>query len=198
MSGLLTKNSNALKILMTEDLYILAEKKNEKQAASAINTDQALSNIHNRSVSETLKPEVANRIAPTPAQPEKNIVFNYLGENTKHFLILIGESEEMEIHPLKKETLLKIMSAKGMELRDLAVLNINQYPGVSYDDLLQFFSFNKLVLFGIDPQEISLPPHGINQLVQMESVKILYTYRMDEMISDTHKKREFWNIMKDF
>lgn len=183
---------------MTEDLYILAEKKNEKKAKSTDNTNHTLSNIHNQAVSETLKPDVVNRIAPAPLRRERNIVFNYLGENNKHFLILIGESEEMEIHPLKKETLLKIMSAKGMELCDLAVLNINQYPGVSYRDLLHFFSFNKLVLFGIDPQEISLPPQHINQLIQMESVKILCTYRIDEMISDTHKKREFWNIMKDF
>ena len=85
-----------------------------------------------------------------------------------------------------------------MELRDLAVLNLYQYPGVRFNDLKEFFSFNKIVLFGVDPQQIALSSQSANQIIKIEGAKILSTYSIDEMIKDTTKKREFWSVMKDF
>ncbi len=198
MSNLLTQNSNALRLLMTEDLYILPE--NEQLMVAK--TEQG-AEISSQKVNDIQVPEIpaaqAEEVLPQkPAEPEKIREFNYLGENNKYFLILINEPNQKDISSIQKETLLKIMSAKGMELRDLAVLNINQYPGVHYNDLKEFFSFNKIVLFGIDPRQISLPSQSSNQVVKQENAKILCTYSIDEMIKDTTKKREFWNVMKDF
>lgn len=198
MSNLLTQNSNALRLLMTEDLYILPE----TEQLIAAKTEQA-SEISIQKVNDVQVPEIpaaqAEGVLPQkPAEPEKIREFNYLGENNKYFLILINEPNQKDISSTQKETLLKIMSAKGMELRDLAILNINQYQGVHFNDLKEFFSFNKIVLFGIDPRQISLPSQSSNQVVKQENAKILCTYSIDEMIKDTTKKREFWNVMKDF
>ncbi|HEY1061407.1 MAG TPA: hypothetical protein VGE44_06960 [Daejeonella sp.] len=198
MSNLLTQNSNALRLLMTEDLYILPE---NEQLISA-KTEQA-SEISSQKVNDIQVPEIpalqSKEVLPQKAaEPEKIREFSYLGENNKYFLILFNEPNQKDISSTQKETLLKIMSAKGLELRDLAVLNINQYPGVNYTDLKEFFSFNKIVLFGIDPRQISLPSQSSNQVVKQENAKILCTYSIDEMIKDTMKKREFWNVMKDF
>jgi hypothetical protein len=198
MSNLLTQNSNALRLLMTEDLYILPE--NEQLIPAK--AEQA-PEISSQKINEIKVPEIpaqqAKEILPQKAvEPEKIREFSYLGENNKYFLILFNEPNQKDISSTQKETLLKIMSAKGLELRDLAVLNLNQYPGVNYTDLKEFFSFNKIVLFGIDPQQISLSSQSSNQVVKLESVKILCTYGIDEMINDTTKKREFWNVMKDF
>ncbi len=201
MSNLLTKNSNALRLLMTEDLYILPENKqpipNKVEQSSEINSQKA-SEVPDLPVSK-IPVQVLEEVPPQKtAEIEKTKAFNYLGENNKYFLILFNEPNQKDISNIQKETLLKIMSAKGLELRDLAVLNLNQYPGVNYTDLKEFFSFNKIVLFGIDPQQISLSSQSSNQIVKLESAKILCTYGIDEMIKDTTKKREFWNVMKDF
>jgi hypothetical protein len=184
---------------MTEDLYILPEKEEVQSITNAPNSE-----INNQVVSTS-----AQLVAEAPVENSKELIettvpdktikeFNYLGENNKYFLILFDEPTQKDIGSIQKETLLKIMSAKGMDLRDIAVLNLFQYPGVRFDDLKEFFSFNKIVLFGIDPQQIALSSQSANQVIKVEGTKVLSTYSIDEMIKDTTKKREFWNIMKDF
>jgi hypothetical protein len=196
MSNLLTQNSNALRLLMTEDLYILPE--NEQLIPTKAEQAPEISSQKVNDVQEIPAPQAEEVLPQKAVEPEKTREFNYLGENNKYFLILFNEPNQKDISSIQKETLLKIMSAKGLELRDLAVLNLNQYPGVNYTDLKEFFSFNKIVLFGIDPRQISLSSQSSNQVVKLESAKILCTYSIDEMIKDTTKKREFWNVMKDF
>lgn len=198
MSNLLTQNSNALRLLMTDDLYILPENEQlipaKAEQAPEINSQK----VNDIQVPQIPAPQAKEVLPQNAAEPEKIREFNYLGENNKYFLILFNEPNQKDISSTQKETLLKIMSAKGLGLRDLAVLNLNQYPGVNYTDLKEFFSFNKIVLFGIDPRQISLSSQSSNQVVKLENAKILCTYSIDEMIKDTTKKREFWNVMKDF
>jgi hypothetical protein len=199
MSNLLTQNSNAIRLLMTEDLYILPEKEQVQKINAASHPE----------INDKVADAYAQTVVGIPVQESKELIektvktkalkeFTYLGENNKYFLILFNEPNQKDISSIQKETLLKIMSAKGLELRDLAVLNIHQYPGVQFDDLREFFSFNKIVLFGIDPQQIALSSQSANQVIKIESAKVLSTYSIDEMIKDTTKKREFWNVMKDF
>jgi hypothetical protein len=184
---------------MTEDLYILPEKEQVQKINAASHPE----------INDKVADAYAQTVVEIPVQESKELIektvktkalkeFTYLGENNKYFLILFNEPNQKDISSIQKETLLKIMSAKGLELRDLAVLNIHQYPGVQFDDLREFFSFNKIVLFGIDPQQIALSSQSANQVIKIESAKVLSTYSIDEMIKDTTKKREFWNVMKDF
>jgi hypothetical protein len=129
---------------------------------------------------------------------KKSLEFTYIGENNKYFLILIDDSTYKEINPIHKETLLKIMTAKGLVLRDLAVLNLNLFPNANVNELKEFFSCSKLVLFGINPQRISLPSISSNKVENHLNIKLFSTYSIDEMINDVNKKKEFWAIMKDF
>ncbi len=199
MSNLLSQNSNALRLLMTEDLYIIYE----KEQVQIINSEpqpeinKKLDSISDQAVANELVQE-PKELIEMPVTSETTREFSYLGENNKFFLILFNEPNQKDISSIQKETLLKIMSAKGMELRDFAVLNLYQYPGVRFDDLKEFFSFNKIVLFGVDPQQIALSSQSANQIIKIEGAKILSTYSIDEMIKDTTKKREFWSVMKDF
>lgn len=177
MSNLITKDSRALSMLMTEDLYILSEQ---------------------GSVIPTQAEKAIEVLAEKTVEPATVREFFYQGENNKYFLILFDNPNHKEMSMLHKETLLKIMSAKGLELRDLAIMNLNQFRGVGFVELKEFFSFNKIVLFGIDPQRIKVPELSINKIEKLEGAKILCTFGIEEMINDTIKKREFWNVMKDF
>lgn len=179
MPNLHTRNTHALRLLMTDDIYILTEKDKPFSAA----------------ISDENPPE--ELIQPTE-EINKAKEFSYLGENNKYFLILFDDNSRNEISSLHKETLMKIMSAKGLELRDLAILNLAQYPEVNFIELKEFFSCSKIVLFGIDPQRLALPAISTNQSEKSREVKVLATFSIDEMISDTTKKREFWNVMKEF
>ena len=174
---LITNDTNALKLLMTDDIYIINE--NDVQASAPI---QAFSiEVKQESVTEN----------PT-------IEFTYLGENNRYFLVLVDDKTHKELNSIHKEMLLKIMLAKGLELRDLAIVNLNQYPKVSFTDLKQFFSCNRLVLFGMDPQQIALPALKVNLPEKYMDVRILASFSLDEMSSNTDKKRQFWAVMKGF
>lgn len=195
MSDLLVKDTNALKFFMTEDLYFLPEKEEQKPSEKD----------ENAPVIEPLVRQEAILAENTEATPEeikvstkKEINFSYIGENNKYFLILIEDKKNAEISTTHKETLLKIMSAKGLEMRDLAILNLDKHPDVSFSDLKTYFSCKRIALFGIDPKRISLPSMSSNKIENYMDVKILATFSIDEMINDVAKKKEFWAVMKEF
>jgi hypothetical protein len=197
MSTLHTNEFNALRLLMTEDIYIL-----DQQSVSSENGIKIEKPTVDEKVfiaEKTVMPEIPVAIpVPDSAEIKKPKEFLYLGENNKYFLILIDDTKNREINSLHKETLLKIMSAKGLELRDLAILNLDQFPGTNITELKEFFSCSKMVLFGINPQRIALPGISSNKVESHANVKLFSTFSIDEMISDVTKKKEFWAIMKEF
>ena len=201
MSTLHSKEFNTLSLLLTEDIYII-DKKAVPQADKPLESEK---------IQVPEKTEQAEKPLSTPSpsivpiqksaeivEPKKAQEFNYIGENNKYFLILIDDASAKEISATHKEMLLKIMAAKGLELRDLAVLNLHLFPDTKIQELKEFFSCNKLVLFGINPQRIALPSISSNQVENHYSIKLFSTYSMDEMINDVNKKKEFWAVMKDF
>lgn len=192
MSTLHTNEFNAIRLLMTEDIYIL-DQKNSIKTEKPIESEKAVQ------AERTMLPEIpAAAPVPKPVEIKKAKEFTYLGENNKYFLILIDDTKNREISSLHKETLLKIMSAKGLELRDLAILNLDQYPDISISELKEFFSCSKLALFGINPQRIAIPGISSNKVENHANVKLFSTFSIDEMMSDVIKKKEFWAIMKEF
>lgn len=169
-------------MLFTDDLYLIDE---SPKALSA----QPVKKEPIIKPDETIQSEV--NVSP-------GTDFEYLGDNNKYFLILIEDKIHTRMNPAHQEMLLKIMGAKKLELRDLAILNINRYPEIKFDALKNFFSCNRVVLFGVTPAQIGLPAAGINKASSAGSIKILPTYSLEEMRNNDDKKREFWNVMKNF
>ena len=197
MSTLHTNEPNALRLFMTEDIYILNQQPVSSENDIKIEKPTAAEKVF--IAEKTVMPEMPVAIpVPDSAAIKKPKKFSYLGENNKYFLILIDDPKNSEINSLHKETLLKIMSAKGLELRDLAILNLDQFPGTNITELKEFFSCSKMVLFGINPQRIELPPISSNKVENHANVMLFSTYNIDEMINDVTKKKDFWAIMKEF
>ena len=197
MSSLHTNEFNALRLLMTEDIYILEQK--PASSENTISTEKLIEPEKDLVAEKSVMPQIPVAIpVPDSEEIKKPKEFTYLGENNKYFLILIDDTKNREISSLHKETLLKIMSAKGLELRDLAILNLDQFPDTTITELKEFFSCSKLALFGINPQRIALPGISSNKVENHANVKLFSTFSIDEMISDVTKKKEFWAIMKEF
>jgi len=197
MSTLHTNESNALRLFMTEDIYILDQQPVSSENEIKIEKPTAAEKVF--IAEKTAMSEIPVAIpVPDSAVIKKPKEFSYLGENNKYFLILIDDAKNKEINSLQKETLLKIMFAKGLELRDLAILNLDQFPGTNITELKEFFSCSKMVLFGINPQRIELPPISSNKVENHANVMLFSTYNIDEMINDVTKKKDFWAVMKEF
>lgn len=179
MNSLKTTNPLALQYLMTEEMYAVAEDlQNPVAEISPIISP----------VVEEVKPALE-----VSAEPE---YFDYLGENNKYMLIIINEVAHKNMQPKQLEALLNILKAKKMELKDVAILNFNNYPGVSFAALKKFFACNAIVIFGVNPAEMKIEAVQSNQITSHQETKILATYSFDEMMADTDKKRIFWNEMK--
>lgn len=188
MSNLLSHNQAALKMLFTEDIYWIPESGSLATAQPDVITEVKMESPV-KPVEVSKDPEVKIS-APTD--------FEYLGENNKYFLVLIDDKIHTRINPVHQEMLLKVMSAKKLELRDLAILNVSRYPGLKFNDLKSFFSCSRILLFGVSPAEIGIPPVKANSIASAGTVKVLATFGLEEMRNDADKKREFWNVMKNF
>jgi hypothetical protein len=178
MEKLITHNSTALRFLMTEDLYVFD--------APVSQAGNPVADVKTEPVPEVKKEE------------QQKLSFDYLGENNRYFLILVDDPSQPVLNTPHKEMLMKIMAAKKLELRDLSIVNLAKYPGATFDDLKNFFTCSKLALFGVAPQRIGLPPLSANTPEKHLETRVLATFGLEEMSSNTDKKREFWNVMKDF
>ncbi|NEU10055.1 hypothetical protein GZH53_17145 [Flavihumibacter sp. R14] len=177
MSSLISQNPASLKMLFTEDIYLI---QNEKHA-----------------------PVIPAAVIPVeaPAKPESDLQassFEYLGDNNKYFLILHDDKIHTRMNPVHQEMLLKVMAAKKLELRDLAIVNISRYPDVKFDSLKNFFSCTRVVLFGVQTSDIGLAALKLNKEQSAGNVRVLATYSLEDMRNSADKKREFWNVMKSF
>ena len=165
MSALKITDPLALRLLMTDDLYLIDE-------------------------------QVKHSSVVAEPEPQESISFNYSGENNKYLLILVNEENSSILNAADLESLTAILTAKKLELRDVAIVNKHHYPASDFMQLKQFFSCSKLVLFGINPREIGLPDIGNNEVINHENTKVMATYSFKEMLNDIAKKRLFWNEMK--
>ncbi|MFM6975556.1 MAG: hypothetical protein ACKOW2_01750 [Sphingobacteriaceae bacterium] len=135
-------------------------------------------------------------IEPLAKTPKAD--FDYFGENNRFFLLLVDEPGHKYLEPANQEMLAKILQAKGMEFKDVAVLNINRYSEVQFADLKSFFSCSRICIFGVSPQQLGLPSLPSNEAGNYEEVKMLATFSLTEMQHTQHKKVAFWNAMKNF
>jgi hypothetical protein len=170
MSELISRNPKTQSLLFTEELYQIKSVKNEV----AVN-----------------HPEPKSSRAPV-------FNFDYLGENNRFFLLLVDEPQQQYLDSVHCEALSKILQAKGLELTDVAIWNLQHAPDMDFGRLKDFFSCSKICLFGIDPQRLQLPAFPTNEPTAHEDVKVLTTFGLQELLQTQHKKVAFWNAMKDF
>ncbi len=169
MSELLTTDAKALQLLFNEELYQIAP-----QAVVEVVSSVPIS-------------------APVEV-PE----FNYLGDNNRFFLLLVNEPGETHLEKSNLEVLQKILMAKGLELKDVAILNLSHHPEIGIETLKSYFSCSRLCLFDIAPAQLGLPELPSNEPGLFGELKVLATFSLKELQQTQHKKVAFWNAMKNF
>lgn len=182
MSTLKTLHPLALQLLMTEDLYTLGG----EEATTAPTRPEPLS-------AHTEAEGVAAQENPAKAEPP---FFEYLGENNKYILVLVHEPAHAILGPKELETLANILKGKKQEIKDVAVVNLNNYPSASFTALKSFFACNSIIIFGVNPAQVGIEGIQANQISSYQGTKILATYSIAEMLNSVDKKRTFWEEMK--
>ena len=194
MNSIQTQNPIALSLLINEDIYRIPEPAENIDLAVADDTENVVVESHENKVLITEKLPIVVLSEPIIVKP----AYKYIGENLKSILILVNE---LETDILKKEDLLalnKMLAARKLEQKDVAILNIHKNTHLTFQELKDFFGFNKLLLFGINPADLGISGMVANQICTFQNTQVLGTWHIKQMQTDEKKKLTFWTEMKKF
>lgn len=199
MSVLRTSDPIALRLLFSDELYLVDNiHEQNNSAAQILRTSEAAEIVEIPDAHKAPEMPVVPEVVKVPEVPKSTElpVFNYLGENNKYFLLLVNQPGNAILNAKDLESLTSILTAKKFEVRDVAIMNLNKYPGITFEMLKAYFVNTRLVLFGVTPESLQLPAMPANKITTYQGVKILPTFSFEEMTADPSLKRIFWNEMK--
>ncbi len=132
-------------------------------------------------------------VEETPA-----LVFKYLGGHKKQYLVITHyrESDFMsDAHLTALESTLKRL---GYGLDDTAIFNLANYPEAQFEQVIDFFKPQKMLILGNQalPPAVGAVYQNKPQLVG--SIRTLFTFSFKEMMDSVQNKKEFWEAMKLF
>jgi len=192
---LLSTNSAVLTTLLGSDVYHISEATSQLEQAGIIANEPTL-----EKQAITAEPSVASAKATTISSDQTPSIlnYNYLGENNKYILILIDQPLKNEIIAAKDLLLLeKTLAALKLELRDVAIVNLQQCEELHFKSLKEFFSCNKVLGFGIELAKIGIEKEvAINTVFRIEDCPFLLASSLEELSNNQAQKVIWWSAMK--
>jgi hypothetical protein len=186
---LLSTNSAVLTALLGSDVYHISEATSQLEQAGLIANESTVA-----------KQEIASEqvVIRSTEQALKTVHYNYLGENNKYILILIDQPLKNEIIAAKDLLLLeKTLAALKLELRDVAIVNLQQCEELHFKSLKEFFSCNKVLGFGIELAKIGIEKEvAINTVFRIEDCPFLLASSLEELSNNQAQKVIWWSAMK--
>ena len=204
MNNLQSDDLMALSFLINEEIYVIKDEVNNK-LKTVIDTKNETVIEQTSIVIEKPKPietKSENIVDQIPA--DKNIEksqttdYKYLGENNKYILVVVKEPSFDFLKQDDLGFLLKILAAKKLELKDVAIINTDKYLSLNFDDLKAFFAFSKVITFGINPQILQIEDAVANKKSIFKETQILVTWSLAILQQDEKKKAIFWDMLKSF
>jgi DNA polymerase III psi subunit len=200
LNNMKVDNPGAFRFIMQDELYLLPEDKVAQPGPFVREPVSTPAPAAETPLAKPLEPVAASQtVAITlPPQPIKTPEpsFNYVGNNNKHFLILVNYQSEEFIAPAHLAALENILKRKDLALDDVAIFNVNKYQPITITKIAELLKPSKMVIMGKDalPQGIGNLP--LNSPVQGKKTHVLYSFSFDEMMSSNENKKAFWDQMK--
>lgn len=171
MSRLLTRNPIALRFLMSETIFSSAIEKVQPENIpidnELIKTDSSLSDNN-----------------------QADLLFR--GSNERNILFLVQNQEQEYFSFEAEDAFLKTLAALKLSLKDVAVIN-QRIVEKSVDEVKKVMKPKVcIVCEGENTANQSI----FNQIIEVDGIACLHTYSFEEMLTDTNKKRSFWNAIK--
>lgn len=122
--------------------------------------------------------------------------FNYEGKNKKKFLILTHYPDHEAIYAPHFTALEAILSRKGYQPDDVAILNMAKNVA-DINAISEHFAPEKLLILGQNAVPAGLPSLEFNRLQAIAFCNTLLSFCFDDMMENTDNKRAFWEQMKN-
>ncbi len=138
-------------------------------------------------------------VATVAAKPiaEETITWKSLGNNQRNILIIVKNSDAVYLPDNELAFLTGILGACKLNLADVAILNLQNYPDASYKELTHFFKSKIALLFDIEPASFGLPmsfPHY--QIQPFANNSFLYSPSLKNLENDKVEKSKLWVCLK--
>lgn len=143
------------------------------------------------------KPDNQQTPAPQP-QPETvtpKPVFNYLGANKKHFLVLTHYPNNDFIADDHLAALESVLGRKNHSREDVAILNVAKNNS-EYRELLFHFKPQTILVLGQPAIPAGIDQPKFNRVEKHDGITLLYTFDFDAMMSNVDNKKAFWEQVK--
>jgi len=168
------ESGQALRFILQDEIYLLNEDK-----------------------SNYVKP--GNQQIPTPqSQPETvtpKPVFNYLGANKKHFLVLTHYPNHDFIADDHLAALESVLGRKNHTRDDVAILNLAKNSS-DYANLLAHFEPQTILILGQQAIPVGINQPEFNKAGKQDNITVLYTFAFDAMMNSVDNKKAFWEQVK--
>jgi len=166
MAEQITRDTEALKLFFTEDIFLVPN------------------DVH---------PVVKTTIV-TP--PPAVIAYPSIGQNKRKVLILVNGAEYPESTTTGVALLWNIVKAIKLDPNDVAVFNYSDYPNLSLEDLQTYFQPQLLISFGIESTALSLSPQPLQVLVGLEKMNAIFSLTLQGLDEDINSKKLLWKSLQ--
>jgi hypothetical protein len=191
---LISTDSAVLTALLGSDVYHISEATSQLEQVSLIAKEPNIEKVIAAEPANASTQEILRSTAEAPTTAH----YNYLGENNKYILILVDQPLKNEIIAAKDLLLLeKTLAALKLELRDVAIVNLQQCEELHFKSLKEFFSCNKVLGFGIELAKIGIEKEvTINTVFRIADCPFLLASSLEELSSNQAQKVIWWSAMK--
>ncbi|RCH55571.1 hypothetical protein DJ568_06675 [Mucilaginibacter hurinus] len=172
------ENPAAFRFIMQDDLYLLPG--DMLTVSGASDTENVPAPI-SPPVIETQKP-----------------AFNYMGNNRQHFLVLVFYPAHEFMHDAHLTALTNTLSRKGLDIADVAILNLSNCAEAAFAEIVEQLSPKKVLILGNDILPADLPALTLNKPELVGAILMLKTFGFGEMMDSNDKKKAFWEQVKNF
>lgn len=123
--------------------------------------------------------------------------FKWLGDNKKNILVIVNNKEVVHLPDNELTFFTGILNACKLTVADVAILNFNNHPEISYKELTEFFKSKIVFLFDVEPAAFGLPmnfPHY--QIQAFAGNSFLYSPSFKDLENDKVQKSKLWICLK--
>lgn len=121
----------------------------------------------------------------------------WLGENRKSVLIVARYNNAVHLPDDEFNFLTGILGACNLNIGDVALINLNNHPGVTFTELSTHFKSKIIFLFDVEPTMLGLPISFPQfQIQTFENSSFLFSPSLKELESDKLLKSKLWVCLR--
>lgn len=121
----------------------------------------------------------------------------FLGGNGLHISIIIDEPDAQFLKDQDLTFLTGILSACGLSLEDIALINLNKTPAINYKSISDELGARIVILFGITPEALQLPlVFPVFQVQGFNQQKFLHSPSLKQLQENREDKKKLWDALK--